>query len=86
MELLLKDALLMNHDMKWLEQTASMTGIEYDPDPVITAERLAEKMLDPEFYSSATEFAALERKKAALTETLEQDMNEWAVLSEELGE
>ena len=52
MELLLKDALLMSHDTAWLEQTASVTGIEYDPDPVVTSERLAARMLDPENLAS----------------------------------
>ena len=52
MELLLKDALLMSHDTAWLEQTASVTGIEYNPDPVVTSERLAARMLDPENLAS----------------------------------
>ena len=45
---------------------------------------IEEKMLDPEFYSSATEFARLERDKESLDHQLEALMEEWAELSEDL--
>ena len=45
---------------------------------------IEEKMLDPEFYSSATEFARLEQDKESLDRQLEALMEEWAELSEDL--
>ena len=45
---------------------------------------IEEKMLDPEFYSSATEFVRLERDKESLDHQLEALMEEWAELSEDL--
>lgn len=48
MVLLLKDALLMNHGVDWLEGNAMALGLELGKTPAETAERLAERMLDPE--------------------------------------
>ncbi len=48
MELTLRDALLMSHDISWLMETSAMNGIQPDNDPVITAGNLAEHMLDPD--------------------------------------
>ena len=48
MELLLKDALLMSHDRMWLADTARSFGLTPEADPVLTAEKLAGIMLDPE--------------------------------------
>ena len=47
---------------------------------------IEEKMLDPEFYNSASEFARLEQNKETLDGQLEALMEEWAELSDALDE
>lgn len=45
---------------------------------------IEEQMLDPAFYSSASKFAKLEEEKATLSTHVEEWMEEWGLLSEEL--
>ena len=45
---------------------------------------IEEQMLDPKFYSSASAFAKLENEKAELSQNIEEWMDEWSLLSEEL--
>ncbi|MBQ7016778.1 MAG: ABC-F family ATP-binding cassette domain-containing protein [Firmicutes bacterium] len=49
-------------------------------------EEIKEKMLLPEFYSSATAYAELEQQIEMLEESIMEMMEEWNVLSEELNE
>ena len=49
-------------------------------------EEIKEKMLLPEFYSSAQKYSELEQQVETLEESIMEMMEEWNVLSEELGE
>ena len=49
-------------------------------------EEIKEKMLLPKYYSSAKAYAELEQQIEALEESIMEMMEEWNVLSEELGE
>ena len=49
-------------------------------------EETKEKMLLPEYYSSAQKYSELEQQVESLEESIMEMMEEWNVLSEELGE
>ena len=49
-------------------------------------EMIKEKMLLPEYYSSAQKYSELEQQVEALEGSIMEMMEEWDVLSEELNE